>query len=366
MRSFRANHDPPLCLFAKEPFLVIQMELTIETLGLLSVIIASAIALILVIVYYLYKTNIQFYMTLYMIGVGLVAITYMLVNAYLEFDLLSMLLTALVAAPLALGIILLSIRYISQPLVLLSERTDHLSRGDLTLSFPPSNRADEFGKALDGFAGMYSQLQVIVHQIYEATAELTQSTEIIASSTEEVNASSEEISANMQEISNGSSNQVTLLQAVESLIEEMNSTVEDSFREITGMSGTITSIASQTNMLALNASIEAARAGEYGRGFAVVADNIRSLASEANTQSSQIEGRLRTIQDEILEKVTQVIEKVGEVMRITEMTASGSVETSAATEEQSATLEELTASTTTLTKLAESLRSTVRTFKIAA
>ena len=89
--------------------------------------------------------------------------------------------------------------------------------------------------------------------------------------------------------------------------------INDTSKEIANIITSIEDIASQTNLLSLNASIEAARAGETGKGFAVVADQIGKLAADSTTSAANtrdlIENAVREIENgnEIMQRTTEAI-----------------------------------------------------------
>jgi aerotaxis receptor len=83
------------------------------------------------------------------------------------------------------------------------------------------------------------------------------------------------------------------------VIDELHSKSQD----VTNIISTISSIAEQTNLLALNAAIEAARAGEQGRGFAVVADEVRNLAVKTQEATSEIHRVLEAMHSNINQAV---------------------------------------------------------------
>lgn len=171
-----------------------------------------------------------------------------------------------------------------------------------------------------------------------ATCSTLESQENLQIFAQNMAATSEEITATTEEVASSavtlSSNLESLKGSVQEVVEEINKT-DDMLRFIN-------EIATNSNLLGLNAAIEAARAGEHGRGFAVVSKEIRKMADNSANSAKDIKIILASIQ-----------EKSSSMLKVINETWSLGENQSVATKEIASAIQELTSSAMSLEEIAK-------------
>ena len=240
-----------------------------------------------------------------------------------------------VAIALAVMISILLTQSITVPLKISVRAANEIASKDLTRDLSVyEKRGDEFGTMIQSFSKMIGilrdQMQRIldgVNVIASSSSEIFASTTQIASGSAETAAAITETTTTVEEVRQAaqlSSQKAKSLsdsaqhvaqvsqsgqKAVDETIAGMNRISEqmeiiaqtvvrlsEQSQSIGGIIASVTDIADQSNLLAVNAAIEAAKAGEQGKGFAVVAQEIRNLAEQSKQSTMQVRNILNDVQ----------------------------------------------------------------------
>ena len=206
----------------------------------------------------------------------------------------------------------------------LSEKLVEVIKTTMDMSSELKKSGAELSDSANQASNASSQVSQAVDEISKGAVNQAESVESAAGNTQDIGRDIDEVSENVEELNAYAGEMKTSCEAamdalnklitqsreVQESVREIGQTIDstnESAKEISKFSQAITEIASQTNLLSLNASIEAARAGDAGKGFAVVATEIGQLAVQSSNSADEIK--------KIVEKLVQDSEASVEVMQ---------------------------------------------------